>query len=76
MRSTSSAQRPFLRSTTPDSSHSAKKKELKARIAALEEERAVLEKSRAAMTQIDDARKKLAAAKENAENEYKQRGLL
>ena len=53
-----------------------KKKELKARIAALEEERAVLEKSRAAMTQIDDARKKLAAAKENAENEYKQRGLL
>lgn len=53
-----------------------KKKELKARIAALEEERAVLEKSRAAMAQIDDARKKLAAAKENAENEYKQRGLL
>ena len=53
-----------------------KKKELKARIAALEEERAVLEKSRAVMTQIDDARKKLAAAKENAENEYKQRGLL
>ena len=53
-----------------------KKKELKARIAALEEERAVLEKSRAAMTQIDDVRKKLAAAKENAENEYKQRGLL
>lgn len=53
-----------------------KKKELKARIAALEEERAVLEKSRAAMAQIDDARKKLAAAKENAENEYKQHGLL
>lgn len=53
-----------------------KKKELKARIAALEEERAVLEKSRAAMAQIDDARKKLAAAKEDAENEYKQRGLL
>lgn len=53
-----------------------KKKELKARIAALEEERAVLEKSRAAMAQIDDARKKLAAAKENAENGYKQRGLL
>lgn len=53
-----------------------KKKELKARIAALEEERAVLEKSRAAMAQIDDARKKLAAAKENAENEYKQRSLL
>ena len=53
-----------------------KKKELKARIAALEEERTVLEKSRAAMTQIDDARKKLAQAKENAENEYKQRGLL
>ena len=53
-----------------------KKKELKTRIAALEEERAVLEKSRAAMTQVDDARKKLAAAKENAENEYKQRGLL
>lgn len=53
-----------------------KKKEFKARIAALEEERAVLEKSRAAMAQIDDARKKLAAAKENAENEYKQRGLL
>ena len=53
-----------------------KKKELKARIAALEEERTVLEKSRAAMAQIDDARKKLAAAKENAENEYKQRGLL
>ncbi len=53
-----------------------KKKELKARIAALEEECAVLEKSRAAMAQIDDARKKLAAAKENAENEYKQRGLL
>ena len=53
-----------------------KKKELKARIAALEEERAVLEESRAAMAQIDDARKKLAAAKENAENEYKQRGLL
>lgn len=53
-----------------------KKKELKARIAALEEERAVLEKSRAAKAQIDDARKKLAAAKENAENEYKQRGLL
>ena len=53
-----------------------KKKELKARIAALEEERAVLEKSRAAMSQIDDARKKLAAAKEDAENEYKQHGLL
>ena len=53
-----------------------KKKELKARIAALEEERTVLEKSRAAMAQIDDARKKLAQAKENAENEYKQRGLL
>lgn len=53
-----------------------KKKELKARIAALEEERTVLEKSRAAMIQIDDARKKLAQAKENAENEYKQRGLL
>ena len=53
-----------------------KKKELKARIAALEEERTVLEKSRAAMTQIDDARKKLAQAKENAENEYKQRSLL
>lgn len=53
-----------------------KKKELKARIAALEEERTVLEKSRAAKAQIDDARKKLAAAKENAENEYKQRGLL
>ena len=53
-----------------------KKKELKARIAALEEERVVLEKSRAAMAQIDDARKKLAQAKENAENEYKQRGLL
>mgnify|MGYP004566415671 CR=1 FL=1 len=53
-----------------------KKKELKARIAALEEERAVLEKSRAAMAQVDDARKKLVAAKENAENEYKQRGLL
>ena len=53
-----------------------KKKELKARIAALEEERVVLEKSRAAMAQIDDACKKLAAAKENAENEYKQRGLL
>lgn len=53
-----------------------KKKELKARIAALEEERAVLEKSRAAMAQIDGARKKLALAKENAENEYKQRGLL
>ena len=52
-----------------------KKKELKARIAALEE-RTVLEKSRAAKAQIDDARKKLAAAKENAENEYKQRGLL
>ena len=53
-----------------------KKKELKARIAALEDEHAVLEKSRAAMAQIDDARKKLAQAKENAENEYKQRGLL
>jgi len=53
-----------------------KKKELKARIAALENEHAVLEKSRAAMAQIDDARKKLAQAKENAENEYKQRGLL
>ena len=53
-----------------------KKKKLKARIAALEEERAVLEKSRAAMAQIDDARKKLAQTKENAENEYKQRGLL
>ena len=53
-----------------------KKKELKARIAALEDERAALEKSRAAMAQIDDARKKLAAAKENAENEYRQRGLL
>ena len=53
-----------------------KKKELKARIAALEEERAVLEKSRAAKAQIDDARKKLATAKENAENEYKQRCLL
>jgi len=53
-----------------------KKKELKARIAALEDERATLEKSRAAMAQIDDARKKLAAAKENAENEFKQRGLL
>ena len=53
-----------------------KKKELKARIAALEDEHAVLEKSRAAMAQIDDARKKLVAAKENAENEYKQRGLL
>ena len=53
-----------------------KKKELKARIAALEEEHATLEKSRAAMAQIDDARKKLAQAKENAENEYKQRGLL
>lgn len=53
-----------------------KKKELKARIAALEDEHAALEKSRAAMAQIDDARKKLAQAKENAENEYKQRGLL
>ena len=53
-----------------------KKKELKARIATLEDEHAVLEKSRAAMAQIDDARKKLAQAKENAENEYKQRGLL
>lgn len=53
-----------------------KKKELKARIAALEEEHAALEKSRTAMAQIDDARKKLAQAKENAENEYKQRGLL
>ena len=53
-----------------------KKKELKARIAALEDEHAVLENSRAAMAQIDDARKKLAQAKENAENEYKQRGLL
>lgn len=53
-----------------------KKKELKARIAALEDEHAVLEKSRAAMAQIDDARKKLAQAKENAENEYKLRGLL
>lgn len=53
-----------------------KKKELKARIAALEDEHAVLEKSRAAMAQIDDARKELAQAKENAENEYKQRGLL
>ena len=53
-----------------------KKKELKARIATLEDEHAVLEKSRAAMAQIDDASKKLAQAKENAENEYKQRGLL
>lgn len=53
-----------------------KKKELKARIAALEDMHAALEKSRAAMAQIDDARKKLAQAKENAENEYKQRGLL
>lgn len=53
-----------------------KKKELKARIAALEDEHAVLEKSRAAMAQVDDARKELAQAKENAENEYKQRGLL
>ena len=53
-----------------------KKKELKARIAALEDERATLEKARTAMAQIDDARKKLAQAKENAENEYKQRGLL
>ena len=53
-----------------------KKKELKARIAALEEEHVVLEKSRAAKVQIDEARKKLAQAKENAENEYKQRGLL
>lgn len=53
-----------------------RKKELKARIAALEDEHAALEKSRAAMAQIDDARKKLAQAKENAENEYKQRGLL
>ena len=53
-----------------------KKKELKARISALEYERAELEKSRAAKAQIDDTRKKLAAAKENAENEFKQRGLL
>ena len=53
-----------------------KKKELKARIAALEDMHAALEKSRAAKAQIDDAREKLAAAKENAENEFKQRGLL
>ena len=53
-----------------------KKKELKARIAALEDERAELERSRAAKAQIEDASKKLAAAKENAENEYRQRGLL
>lgn len=53
-----------------------RKKELKARIAALNEERQNLAKARAAKDFLDDARKKLAQAKENAENEYKQRGLL